>query len=48
MELWKELEEVPKSTIETAMAMDNADTTFELSAVNMEALKVLELEVCLN
>ncbi|XP_031569575.1 protein regulator of cytokinesis 1-like isoform X2 [Actinia tenebrosa] len=45
MELWKELEEVPKTTVETEMAMDSAETTFELSAINLEALKVLELEL---
>ena len=43
--LWRELETVPSTTIGQQLAQDNAETTFQLSSQNIQALRDLNLEV---
>ncbi|KAK3750783.1 hypothetical protein QZH41_015331 [Actinostola sp. cb2023] len=44
-ELWRELEDTPKTTLEKEIVASDADSNFVLSAANLETLKVLELEL---
>ena len=46
--LWRELETVPSTTVGQDLAKDDAETTFKLSSLNIEALKDLKCEVRQN
>ena len=46
--LWRELEAVPSTTVEQDLGKDDAETTFKLSSLNIEALKDLNCQVRQN
>lgn len=46
--LWRELEAVPSTTVGQDLAKDDAEKTFKLSSLNIEALKDLKCEVRQN
>lgn len=46
--LWTELEAVPSTSVGKDLAKEDAETTFKLSSLNIEALKDLKCEVRQN
>lgn len=46
--LWTELEAVPSTNVGKDLAKEDAETTFKLSSLNIEALKDLKWEVTQN